>query len=132
MLNRSSKDTGSAPSQVLELLEEYLRLRQNGSESLIKDIPTEFVEKYGIDFIQDFLAGTANVPRKRRNDFLTKLCCFPDFLLKKLSKILWHYIDMKALLDISVFSIMQYTQAISCIFGELFVENCANIIIEHD
>lgn len=73
VLNRSSKDTGSAPSQVLELLEEYLRLRKNGSESLIKDIPTEFVEKYGIEFIQDFLAGAANVPRKKRNAFVTDL-----------------------------------------------------------
>ena len=39
VLKRSSKDTGSAPFQVIELLEEYLRLRENGNESLIKDIP---------------------------------------------------------------------------------------------
>lgn len=73
VLNRSSKDTGSAPSQVLELLEEYLRLRENGNESLIKDIPTEFVEKYGIEFIKDFLAGADNIPKKRKNAFVTDL-----------------------------------------------------------
>lgn len=73
VLRRSSKDTGSAPTQVIELLEEYLRLRENGNESLIKDIPAEFVEKYGIDFIQDFLDGKGTVSRKSRNAFITDL-----------------------------------------------------------
>lgn len=73
VLSRSSKDTGSAPSQVIELLEEYLRLRENGKESLIEDIPVEFVQKYGVEFIQDFLDGGNNIPRKKRNAFVTDL-----------------------------------------------------------
>lgn len=73
VLSRSSKDTGSAPSQVIELLEEYLRLRENGKESLIKDIPVEFVQKYGVEFIRDFLDGGDNISKKRRNAFVTDL-----------------------------------------------------------
>ncbi len=73
VLKRSSKDTGSAPFQVIELLEEYLRLRENGNESLIKDIPVEFVKKYGIEFIQDYLDGKDTISRKSRNAFITDL-----------------------------------------------------------
>lgn len=73
VLDRSSKDTGSAPSQVIELLEEYLRLRENGKESLIKDIPVEFVQKYGVEFIRDFLDGEVSISQKRRNAFVTDL-----------------------------------------------------------
>ena len=46
VLNRRRKDTNSAPQQVVELLEEYLRLRENGKESLIEDIPESFIQKY--------------------------------------------------------------------------------------
>lgn len=73
VLKRSSKDTRSAPSQVIELLEEYLRLRENGSESLVKDIPVEFVNKYGIEFIQDFLDGKDVISKRSRNAFVTDL-----------------------------------------------------------
>ena len=73
VLKRSSKDTGSAPFQVIELLEEYLRLRETGNESLIKDIPVEFVKKYGIEFIQDYLDGKDTISRKSRNAFITEL-----------------------------------------------------------
>lgn len=73
VLSRSSKDTGSAPSQVIELLEEYLRLRENGKESLIEDIPAEFVQRYGVEFIRDFLDGGRNIPKKKRNAFVTDL-----------------------------------------------------------
>ena len=54
VLNRRRKDTNSAPQQVVELLEEYLRLRENGKESLIEDIPESFIQKYGVDFIKCF------------------------------------------------------------------------------
>lgn len=73
VLKRKSKDTNSAPQQVLELLEEYLRLRESGDESLIEDIPEEFVNRYGVDFIQDFLNETGNISRKQRNAFVTDL-----------------------------------------------------------
>lgn len=47
ILKRSNKDTGSAPIQVIELLEEYIRLRETKEENLIEDIPKELIEKYG-------------------------------------------------------------------------------------
>ncbi len=55
VLNRRRKDTNSAPQQVVELLEEDLRLRENGKESLIEDIPESFIQKYDVDFIKCFL-----------------------------------------------------------------------------
>ncbi len=73
VLNRSSKDTGSAPSQVIELLEEYVMLRESGKESLLKDIPVEFVERYGIEFIQDFLDDKKTISKKEKNAFVTDL-----------------------------------------------------------
>ncbi len=73
VLNRRRKDTNSAPQYVVELLEEYLRLRENGRESLVKDIPKEFVEKYGIEFIQSYLEGTGEISRRRKNEFVTDL-----------------------------------------------------------
>lgn len=73
VLNRRSKDTNSAPQQVIELLEEYLRLRENGRESLIKDIPKDFIDKYGMNFIKNFLEGTGEISRKDKNRFVTDL-----------------------------------------------------------
>lgn len=73
VLKRSSKDTNSAPRQVIELLEEYLRLRESGNESLAQEIPEEFVEKYGIEFIRQFLNDTGSITKKQRNAFVTDL-----------------------------------------------------------
>ncbi len=73
VLNRSRKDTNSAPQQVIELLEEYLRLRESGNETLISDIPEEFVQKYGVDFIENFLGNGTGITKKQRNDFVTDL-----------------------------------------------------------
>lgn len=73
VLNRRRKDTNSAPQHVVELLEEYLRLRENGKESLIKDIPENFVEKYGIDFIRSYLEDEGKISRKQKNEFVTDL-----------------------------------------------------------
>ncbi len=73
VLSRKRKDTNSAPQQVIELLEEYLRLREIGRESLIPDIPKEFVEKYGVDFIRNFLENEDAITRNQRNQFVTDL-----------------------------------------------------------
>jgi len=69
VLNRKRKDTNSAPKQVIELLEEYLRLRELGKESLIEDIPETFIQKYGVDFIRCFLEGGEGITKKKRNAF---------------------------------------------------------------
>lgn len=73
VLNRRRKDTNSAPWQVVELLEEYLRLRESGSETLIQDIPEEFIQKYGEDFIQNFLDNGEDITKRQRNEFVTDL-----------------------------------------------------------
>ena len=73
ILSRRSKDTNSAPEQVIELLEEYLRLRENGKETLVEDIPESFIKKYGIDFIKSFLENEEGLPKRRRNEFVTDL-----------------------------------------------------------
>lgn len=73
VLNRSRKDNRSAPEQVIELLEEFIRLRETGDEGLLDDIPKEFIKEYGIDFIRKYLENPEQIPAKRKNDFLTKL-----------------------------------------------------------
>lgn len=73
VLNRRRKDTNSAPEHVVELLEEYLRLREYGIESLVNDIPKDFVEKYGIEFIQNYLESEEKISRKKKNEFVSDL-----------------------------------------------------------
>ena len=73
VLNRRRKDTNSAPQQVVELLEEYLRLRESGNESLIKDIPESFVQKYGVEFIENFLEDGTGITKRQKNEFITDL-----------------------------------------------------------
>lgn len=73
VLRRQSKDTGSAPQQVIELLEEYMELRRLGQGSLIDGIPEEFVEKYGADFIRQYLDNPNGLPKKERGLFQTEL-----------------------------------------------------------
>lgn len=73
VLRRAGKDTNSAPEQVVELLEEYLSLRQEGKEDMLNDIPTEFRELYTDEFIQTYLNCPEEIPRKQRNKFCTDL-----------------------------------------------------------
>lgn len=73
VLNRRRNDTNSAPQQVIELLEEYLRLRQSGKDSLIEDIPSSFIEKYGVKFIESFINDGKNITKKQRNEFISDL-----------------------------------------------------------
>ena len=73
VLRRSSRDTGSAPKQVVELLEEYISLRELGREHLIEEIPEEFVNAYGIDFIRKYLDNPEDIPKKKRYSFVTDL-----------------------------------------------------------
>lgn len=73
VLKRRSKDTNSAPEQVIELLEEYIRLREFGEEDLIEDIPEEFVKRYGVEFIRQYLSSPEELCTKERNAFITDL-----------------------------------------------------------
>lgn len=74
VLRRGSKDTKSAPSQVIELLEECVYLCRLGRENFIQeDIPKGFVEKYGVEFIETYLDNPEKLPRRQRNAFQTDL-----------------------------------------------------------
>lgn len=51
VLRRKTKDGYSAPEQVIELLEEYLSLREAGN-NIFSDIPDEIKNNFSPDFIQ--------------------------------------------------------------------------------
>ena len=73
ILKRSSNDTNSAPKYVVELLEEYLRLREVGNEKMIDEIPNEFIELYGEKFIKQYLYNPEKLNKKEKNKFVTDL-----------------------------------------------------------
>jgi len=73
VLKRRRNDTNSAPQQVIELLEEYLQLRELGNESILGDIPDSFIEKYGVDFIKRFLDDESSLTSRQRHEFETDL-----------------------------------------------------------
>lgn len=72
VLRRSRKDTQSAPEDVIELLEEYMRLRGNGSD-ILPDIPEEFVIRFGEGFIDLYLNNPGKLPEKRKREFEAEL-----------------------------------------------------------
>ncbi len=73
ILRRGKKDTNSAPQQVLELLEEYIRLREQNEDDIIEEISEQFKKEYTVDFIKLYLADPNNIPKKLRNQFVTEL-----------------------------------------------------------
>lgn len=73
VLRRGSKDNNSAPQQVLELLEEYIRLREQNEDDILQEISEQFKEQYSIDFIKTFLDNPKQIPKKERNQFVTEL-----------------------------------------------------------
>lgn len=72
VLKRSSKDGRSAPKQVLELLEEYLQLRESDS-NMISDIPADVLNEYGIEFIKRYLDGSASISSEEMRSFTSCL-----------------------------------------------------------
>ena len=72
VLNRSSKDGRSAPDQVVELLEEYLLLRE-ADDDLSNDIPIDVLNTYGREFVQMFLDDPSSIPTEKRNRFTNEL-----------------------------------------------------------
>lgn len=73
ILSRSSRDTYSAPKYVLELLEEYLRLRELGQERMIEEIPVDIAKAYGEEFIRTYLENPQHLPKKERSRFVQDL-----------------------------------------------------------
>ena len=73
VLRRGKKDTNSAPQQVLELLEEYIRLREQNEDDILKEISEQFKEQYSLEFIKKYLENPSQIPKKQRNLFVTEL-----------------------------------------------------------
>ena len=65
---RKTKDGYSAPEQVIELLEEYLSLREAGN-NIFPDIPDEIKNNFSPDFIQLYIETPESISPKERNRF---------------------------------------------------------------
>lgn len=57
------KDTNSAPKHVIELLEEYVELRNNEIET--SDLPQEFRDSHSVDEVKEFLDGKMDEEHSR-------------------------------------------------------------------
>ena len=68
VLRRKTKDGYSAPEQVIELLEEYLSLREAGN-NIFPDIPDEIKNNFSPDFIQLYIETPGSICPKERNRF---------------------------------------------------------------
>lgn len=68
VLRRKTKDGYSAPEQVIELLEEYLSLREAGN-NIFSDIPDEIKNNFSPDFIQLYIETPGSISPKERNRF---------------------------------------------------------------
>lgn len=73
VLRRGKKDTNSAPQQVIELLEEYIRLREQNEDDILQEVSERFKEQFSLDFIKQFLDDPDKLPKKQRNLFFTEL-----------------------------------------------------------
>jgi hypothetical protein len=73
VLRRGKKDTNSAPQQVIELLEEYVRLREQNEDDILQEVSEQFKERFSLDFIKQFLENPDNLPKKKRNLFAIEL-----------------------------------------------------------
>ncbi len=73
VLRRGKKDTNSAPLQVIELLEEYIRLREQNEDDILQEISEQFKETFSLDFIKQYLENPDTLPRKKRNLFVSEL-----------------------------------------------------------
>lgn len=73
ILRRGKKDTNSAPQQVIELLEEYIRLREQNEDDILEEISEHFKEQYDVEFIKKYLEDSNQIPKKQRNLFITEL-----------------------------------------------------------
>ncbi len=73
VLRRGKKDTNSAPQQVIELLEEYVRLREQNEDDILQEVSEQFKEQFSLDFIKQFLETPDKLPKKQKNLFATEL-----------------------------------------------------------
>ena len=69
VLNRKSKDTNSAPTKVIELLEEYIAIRGTDDKHIIDELRSEFKTKYPREFIEKYVNNPKKVPKNERVAF---------------------------------------------------------------
>lgn len=69
VLSRSKEDTRSAPKQVIELLEDYLRLREMDEYDFHKDIPNKIVDEYGEAFVQKYIENPNLLTKEQKEKF---------------------------------------------------------------
>lgn len=67
VLRHRRGDGYSDPKYVIELLEEYIDVRQG--DLIPKELPKAFTEKYSKDFIQEYIAGDSRLTKKERKQF---------------------------------------------------------------
>lgn len=67
VLGRSDIDTQSAPSKVIELLEEYVNLRGKGCAKEIIEIMSTTLKDYDYEFVQQFLQDPESMDEEKRN-----------------------------------------------------------------
>ena len=80
VLDRKGSDTNSAPSQVIELLEEYIDLRKLSEDDLIREIPFNIINDFGEDIIKLFIKDSLQISRDLRNRINTELTQYGYFL----------------------------------------------------
>lgn len=75
LLRKYKRDTDSAPSHVIELLEEYLELRNNGtsSDNMKDDIPKKIVDTFGEETIDAYLNNPTSIKKEIRKKIDTEL-----------------------------------------------------------
>lgn len=76
VLERKGSDTNSAPSQVIELLEEYIDLRKLDEDDMIREIPKNIIEKYGESVIKQFIEDASQIDKEKRSSINTDLTIF--------------------------------------------------------
>lgn len=72
VLKRGKRDTQSSPNKVLELMEEYLSIRESTNEELIEERfqPINKIQsKYTKEFMRQYLENPQSISRKKRNQF---------------------------------------------------------------
>lgn len=72
-LGRSRTDTNSAPQKVIELLEEYLLLREIAPDRLTDEIPPELIDRFGTDFISMYIDNSPDIDKEKADELTIEL-----------------------------------------------------------
>lgn len=82
----SRNDTNSAPQNVIELLEEYVELRNTNEEIEASDLPSEFKEKHSVDEVEAYLKGRMDKQNMETFSYELRLLGYDISYIKHLKK----------------------------------------------